>query len=199
MPYIGISASKRRFLNRRKKSSLLLIIPHGACGCDSRMSLTGGMKCLFGRGGHRFDKHGRATRRNIRRIAKGRSLTGGHLIFSQAARQASRRTATRRVKSDRNSARDLARLYTRKRRSKRRDLSAFNGPALVKSCTETLSTTLSKLYQQGLVANSWPRLPSYFEINGDLFMGDDTVPSLSESSSQRKRLFSGKAPLPETL
>lgn len=46
-----------------KKSSLLLIILHGACGRDSRMSLTGGTKCLFGRGGHRFDKHGRATRR----------------------------------------------------------------------------------------------------------------------------------------
>lgn len=45
---------------------------------------------------------------------------------------------------------------------------------LVKSCTKTLSTTLSKLCQQGLVANSWPRLPSYFEINSDLFMGDDT-------------------------
>lgn len=74
-----------------------------------------------------------------------------------------------------------------------RDLSAFNGLALVKSCTKTLSTTLSKLCQQGLVANSWPRLPSYFEINGDLFMGDDTnVPAALRISSGAQTVLRGK-------
>lgn len=107
-------------------------------------------------------------------MAKGRSLTEGHPIFSQAARRASRRVA-----SDGNSAREIASFERKNERERgieriQRDLSAFNGLALVKSCTKTLSTTLSKLCQQGLVANSWPRLPSYFEINGDLFMGDDT-------------------------
>lgn len=105
-------------------------------------------------------------------MAKGRSLTEGHPIFSQAARRASRRVA-----SDGNSAREIASFERKNEREEeriQRDLSAFNGLALVKSCTKTLSTTLSKLCQQGLVANSWPRLPSYFEINGDLFMGDDT-------------------------
>jgi len=60
---------------------------NGACGRDSRVSLTGGTKCLFGRGGHRFDKHDRATRtaRGARELQPG----GGEErpIFSQAARR----------------------------------------------------------------------------------------------------------------
>lgn len=103
-------------------------------------------------------------------MAKGKSLTGGHPIFSQAVSRVSRHVAL-----DGNSARKIASFERKSERERvQRDLSTFNGLTLVKSCTKTLSTTLSKLCQQGLVANSWSRLPSYFEINSDLFMGDDT-------------------------
>lgn len=154
---------------------------------------------MFGRGGHRFDKHGRASRRISNGWGDGERLNRGTPdIFTSC--QAG--VATRRVASDGNSA-AIARSFERdiddgskKERDRetrergrtriRRDLSAFNGPALVKSCTETLSTTLSKLCQQGLAANSWPGLPSYFEINGDLFTGDDTVCARSTKPPSRR-------------
>ncbi|KYN37254.1 hypothetical protein ALC56_08311 [Trachymyrmex septentrionalis] len=62
----------------------------GACGHDSRVSLTGGTKCLFGRSGHRFDKHGRA---------RGRISDGGtpDIFTSCQAGVATRCVASRRV------------------------------------------------------------------------------------------------------
>jgi len=70
----------------------------------------------------------------------------------------------------------------------RRDLSAFNGPALVKSCTETLSTTLSKLCQQGLVANSCcPGCRAISKLTA-------TRLRLTTSLATPRRLLRGKAP-----
>jgi len=150
------------------------------------VSLTGGTKCLFGRSGHRFDKHvareeeyptdnkgEKLNLRDTRYFHKLPSRRRDASCWMKIVLARSRTSKERRKEKERERKRERERERERKSWVQR-DLSAFNGPALVKSCTKTLSTTLSKLCQQGLVANSWPRLPSYFEINSDLFMSDDT-------------------------
>lgn len=63
-----------------------------------------------------------------------------------------------------------------------RDLSGLNGPGLVKTpATKTLSTTLSKLYQQRHAANSCRGLPRYFD---DLFIVTTSGGMLGEERSR---------------
>lgn len=133
MPYWQYLSFKAQapFLNLEEKSSLLLIIPQRRVRLRQSYVTNGWHEMFVWPRWPPVWQTRPCNEKNIRRIAKGRSLTGGHLIFSQAARQASRRVASHRVASHRIEivARDLA---SYERRSKRRDLSAFNGPALVK-------------------------------------------------------------------
>lgn len=82
---------------------------------------------------------------NIRRIAKGSSLLNGGTFDIFTSCQAG--VATRRVASHRiEIVREIASF---ERRSKRRDLSAFNGPALVKSCSRDFVNDFVKVISTG--------------------------------------------------